>query len=106
MSKVEEQENPQSKVRENEKLISIGWGERGRWGGVVLAIWSRRRRGAWWETGTVKYDVLRGIHVVSGQWIYIRKWMTAEEVISFGVRVIGCNHCRGTSHPMTQVIQD
>lgn len=26
MSKVEEQENPQSKVRENEKLISIGLG--------------------------------------------------------------------------------
>lgn len=91
MSKVEEQENPQSKVRKNEKLISAGWGEVG---AAVLAIWSGHRRGAWWETGTVKYDVLRGIHLVSGQWIYIRKWTAAKEVISAGVGVSGSNHWR------------
>ncbi|RCU34901.1 hypothetical protein DVA81_18575, partial [Acinetobacter baumannii] len=73
------------KVRENEKLISIGWEKRGQWGAVVLVIWSGCRRGPWWETGTVKYDVLRGINLVSGQWIYMRKSMAAKEVISFGV---------------------
>ncbi len=85
MSEAEEQENPRSKVRENEKLISTGLGEVGRWGALVLAIWSKRRRGAWWEIGTVKYDVLRGIHLVSGQWIYIRKWMAAKKIISSGL---------------------
>lgn len=94
MNRVEEQENPRSKVRENEKLISIGWGDRGRWGVVVLAIWFGHSRGAWQETGTVKYDVWRGTHLGCGQWIYMRKWTAAKEVISFGVGVIGCNHCR------------
>lgn len=57
----------------------------------MLAIWSGRRRGAWWETGTVKYDVLRGIRSVGGQRIYMRKSTPAEEVVSRGVGVIGCN---------------
>lgn len=59
----------------------------------MSAIWSGRRRGARWETGTVRYDVLRGTHLVSGQWIYIRTWTAAKKVISFGVGVIGYNYC-------------
>lgn len=68
MSKVEEQENPQSKVRENEKLISLGWvggeGQVGS-GGVSDLAWTQEG-GARWETGTVKCDVLSGIYLVSG----------------------------------------
>lgn len=43
---------------------------------------ARTQEGAWWETGTVKCDVLRGIHLVHGQWTYIRN---RQEVISSGV---------------------
>ena len=43
MSKVEEQENPQSKVRENEKLISLGWEGEGQVGsgGVSDLAWTQ-----------------------------------------------------------------
>lgn len=48
----------------------------------MLAICFGRRRGARWETDTVKYDALEGIYMGSGRWIYIRKNMAAKEVIN------------------------
>lgn len=38
----------------------------------MLVIWPGHRRGAWWETGTIKCGVLRGIHLAGGPWAYTR----------------------------------
>lgn len=58
----------------------------------MLVIWPGHTRGAWWETGTIKCGVQRGIHLAGGQWAYTTTRTAAEEVISSGV--IEYNNCR------------
>lgn len=53
----------------------------------MLAIWLWLGRGLGGRLARVRYDILRGTFLVSGQWIYIRKWMAAKRVIVLGVNV-------------------
>lgn len=80
MSRVEREENPRRKVGENEKLISTAAGGGGRaLRAAMLAIRLGRRRELGGRLARSRYDILRGTFLVSGQWIYMRKWDGCQE---------------------------
>lgn len=89
MSRVEREENPRRKVGENEKLIRTAGGRWAALRAAMLAIWLGRRRGLGGRLARLRYDILRGTFLVSGQRIYRRKWMAAKKVIVLEVRVSG-----------------
>lgn len=56
---------------------------------AMLAIWLGHRRRLGGRLARVRYDILRGTFLVSGQWIYISKWIAAKKAIVSEVRVSG-----------------